>query len=81
MTKSFSPSSLLTYSSIQPTDVFSLINLRLLNDLTGPFSSINVVYSEWIKTLENEIETKPAPAHQEKIQWLLVEISVIMKTL
>lgn len=51
MLKSFSPASLLTYSSILPTDVLSLISLGLLNDLTGPYPSINSVYSEWIKTL------------------------------
>ncbi|KAI1359945.1 hypothetical protein F5Y08DRAFT_344171 [Xylaria arbuscula] len=81
MMKSFSTSSLLTYSSVQPTDVLSLISLKLLNDLTGPFSNINGIYSGWIKSLETEIETKPTLAHQEKIQWLLVEISVIMETL
>ncbi|KAJ2982637.1 hypothetical protein NUW58_g6401 [Xylaria curta] len=79
--KSFSPASLLTYSSILPTEVLSLISLGLLNDLTGPYPDIYTVYSEWIKTLENEIETKPALSHQEKIRWLLVEINVIIETL
>lgn len=62
MMKSFSPSSLLTYSSVQPTDVLSLISLRLLNDLTGPFSNINRIYSEWIKTLVSSHRGR----HEEK---------------
>lgn len=51
MLKSFSPSSILTYSSILPTDILSLISLKLLSDLTGPCPDINNVYSAWIKTL------------------------------
>ncbi|KAI0437042.1 hypothetical protein F4803DRAFT_556393 [Xylaria telfairii] len=81
MLKSFSPASLLTYSSLLPTDILSLISLRLLGDITGPYLDINSVYSECIKTLENEIETKPALSHQEKIQWLVAEINVIIETL
>ncbi|KAI3336240.1 hypothetical protein F4824DRAFT_462651 [Ustulina deusta] len=81
MLKSFSPVSLLTYSSVLPTEVLSLISLGLLNDMTGPYRDINSVYSEWIKILENEIETRPALSHQEKIQWLVVEIKVIIETL
>ncbi len=51
MLKSFSPVSLLTYSSVLPTEVLSLISLGLLNDMTGPYRDINSVYSEWIKIL------------------------------
>lgn len=51
MLKSFSHSSILTYSSVLPTDIVSLIGLKLLSDLTGPCPNINNVYSEWIKTL------------------------------
>ncbi|KAI1118051.1 hypothetical protein F5Y14DRAFT_400954 [Nemania sp. NC0429] len=79
--KSFSSSSISTYASILPTDVLSLISLKLLGDLTGPYPNINNIYSEWIKTLENEIETKPAVSHQEKIQWLAAEINVITETI
>ncbi|KAI1174860.1 hypothetical protein F4777DRAFT_368813 [Nemania sp. FL0916] len=81
MLKSFSPASLLTYSSILPTEIISLISLRLLNDVTGPYLSISDVYSKWIKDLENEIETRPALSHQEKIQWLIAETNVIIETL
>lgn len=51
MLKSFSPSSILTYSSILPTDIVSLMSLKLLGDLTGTCPNISNVYSQWIKTL------------------------------
>ncbi|KAI1327452.1 hypothetical protein F5Y16DRAFT_372060 [Xylariaceae sp. FL0255] len=51
MLKSFSPASLLTYSSILPTDALSLISLRLFNNLTGRFLNISGVYSECLKKL------------------------------
>ncbi|KAI1125079.1 hypothetical protein F5Y10DRAFT_268419 [Nemania abortiva] len=81
MLKSFSPASLLTYSSVLPTDILSLMSFRLLDDFTVPGRSINTVYSDWIKILENEIETKPAPSQQEKIQWLVAEINIIIEIL
>lgn len=59
--KSASPMSLLTYSSVLPTHVLSLISLKLLNDVTGSLPDINSVYSEWIKTLVGS----GAPVKQE----------------
>ncbi|KAI0172238.1 hypothetical protein GGR52DRAFT_460033 [Hypoxylon sp. FL1284] len=51
MLRSFSLSSLITYSSVPPNEVISLISLKLLNDLTGIYPNISSVYSQWIQTL------------------------------
>ncbi|KAF3805639.1 hypothetical protein GCG54_00005678 [Colletotrichum gloeosporioides] len=59
--KVFSPSPLLKWSSILPTEILSQISLKLINDLTEEHLDITTVYSEYIqklcinRTLANEV--------------------------
>ncbi|OTA69317.1 hypothetical protein K449DRAFT_428757 [Hypoxylon sp. EC38] len=71
---------LLSRSVVQPMELVALVSLRLLQDSTGTYSSINNTYSDYLKELENEITTKTSDrSHQFRITLFKQEVAVIRR--
>ncbi|KDN67583.1 hypothetical protein CSUB01_03637 [Colletotrichum sublineola] len=66
--KTYSPHSLLEWSSILPTELLSQISLKLINDVAEEHLNITTVYSDYVDDLET-------------IQRLITEIDVVIDVL
>ncbi|KAI1376242.1 hypothetical protein F4677DRAFT_85578 [Hypoxylon crocopeplum] len=75
-----STESLLSSSVIQPMELITLVSLKLLQDSTGAYSSINDTYSDYLKGLENEITANNSDrSHQFRITLFRQEVAVIRR--
>ncbi|KAI8965869.1 hypothetical protein F5Y11DRAFT_258925 [Daldinia sp. FL1419] len=73
---------LLSSSVLQPMELVTLISLKLLQDSTGTWSSINDTYSEYLKGLENEITANNSDrSHQFRIALFRQEVAVIRRVI
>ncbi|KAI2782312.1 hypothetical protein F4815DRAFT_30049 [Daldinia loculata] len=73
---------LLSSSVIQPMELVTLISLKLLQDSTGTYSSIDDTYSDYLKGLENEITTNNSDrSHQFRITLFKQEVAVIRRVI
>ncbi|KAI0852613.1 hypothetical protein F5Y00DRAFT_176805 [Daldinia vernicosa] len=73
---------LLSSSVIQPMELVTLISLKLLQDSTGTYSSINDTYSNYLKGLENEITANSSDrSHQFRITLFKQEVAVIRRVI
>ncbi|KAF4628859.1 hypothetical protein G7Y89_g9299 [Cudoniella acicularis] len=74
--------SLLKYVVFKPWELASLINFRLLGDITSQSLDTSDTYFEYLSSLEAAVETNPLDrGHQDKISCFKQEISVILETL
>ncbi|KAF3055618.1 hypothetical protein GL218_06953 [Daldinia childiae] len=73
---------LLSSSVIQPMELVTLISLKLLQDSTGTYSSINDTYSNYLKGLENDITANTSDrSHQFRITLFKQEVAVIRRVI
>ncbi|KAI0117112.1 hypothetical protein F4814DRAFT_415281 [Daldinia grandis] len=73
---------LLSSSVIQPMELVTLISLKLLQDSTGAYSSIDNTYSDYLKGLENEITANNSDrSHQFRITLFKQEVAVIRRVI
>ncbi|KAI1408911.1 hypothetical protein F5Y13DRAFT_204091 [Hypoxylon sp. FL1857] len=71
---------LLSRSVVQPMELVALVSLKLLQDSTGTYSSINNTYSDYLKGLENEITTNNSDrSHQFRITLFKQEVAIIRR--
>ncbi|KAI1774117.1 hypothetical protein F4818DRAFT_420890 [Hypoxylon cercidicola] len=71
---------LLSSSIVQPMELVALVSMKLLQDSTGTYSSINNTYSDYLKGLENEITANNSDrSHQFRIALFKQEIAVIRR--
>ncbi|VBB79618.1 Putative protein of unknown function [Podospora comata] len=68
-------------SVILPTDLFSLISMQLLKDITPALPDISETYSSYLDTIESDITTKPSTrTHEYKLGRLKQEVSIVQWT-
>ncbi|KAI1142915.1 hypothetical protein F5Y05DRAFT_408368 [Hypoxylon sp. FL0543] len=73
---------LLSRSVVQPMDLVALVSLKLLQDSTGTYSSINGTYSDYLKGLENEITSNNSDrSHQFRITLFKQEVAIICRVI
>lgn len=71
---------LLSSSIVQPMELVALVSMKLLQDSTGTYSSIDNTYSDYLKGLENEITANNSDrSHQFRIALFKQEIAVIRR--
>ncbi|KAK1723977.1 uncharacterized protein BDZ83DRAFT_579540 [Colletotrichum acutatum] len=82
MMERLSSLNLLERSSVLPLEVVSLISYGLLSNTSGKYAGISDTYSEYLRSLENEIANGQSDiSYQQRINFLRQEVSVIDRTI
>ncbi|KAK0381418.1 hypothetical protein CLIM01_01279 [Colletotrichum limetticola] len=82
MMERLSSLNLLERSSVLPLEVVSLISYGLLSNTSGKYAGITDTYSEYLRSLENEIANGQSDiSYQQRINFLRQELSVINRAI